>query len=110
MKKIERIFKGHFWRRGKLLIYFLPNGFGSEAKPFPRCKDRRKGSDKMIRTFMPIRLLPTPGTDVMNLKIFSRKHLVKKLAFLTQSTAKLCKKFIITLVFEKNAIFFAENC
>jgi hypothetical protein len=24
--------------------------------------------------------------------------------------AKLCKKFIITLVFEKNANFFAENC
>jgi hemerythrin-like domain-containing protein len=32
------------------------------------------------------------------------------LAFLTQNKAKLCKTFIITLVFEKNANFFAENC
>jgi hypothetical protein len=31
------------------------------------------------------------------------------LAFLTQNKAKLCKKFIITLVFEKNSNFFAEN-
>jgi hypothetical protein len=31
------------------------------------------------------------------------------LAFLTQNKAKLCKILIITLVFEKNAIFFAEN-
>jgi hypothetical protein len=31
------------------------------------------------------------------------------LAFLTQNKAKLCKILIITLVFEKNANFFAEN-
>jgi hypothetical protein len=31
------------------------------------------------------------------------------LAFLTQNTAKLGKILIITLVFEKNANFFAEN-
>jgi hypothetical protein len=29
---------------------------------------------------------------------------------LTQNKAKLCKMLIITLVFEKNANFFAENC
>jgi hypothetical protein len=41
----------------------------------------------------------------------------EKLAFLTQNKAKLYKKLIITLVFEKNANFFrrtlakiAENC
>jgi hypothetical protein len=45
------------------------------------------------------------GTDVMILKIFSPK----KLPFLTQNKAKLCKFFIITLDFEKNANFFAEN-
>jgi hypothetical protein len=50
-----------------------------------------------------------PGTDVMNLKIFSPKKIAKKLAFLTQNKAKLCKILIITLVFEKNANFFAEN-
>jgi hypothetical protein len=33
----------------------------------------------------------------------------KKLAFLTQNKAKFWKKLIITLVFEKNANFFAEN-
>jgi hypothetical protein len=51
-----------------------------------------------------------PGTDVMILNIFSPKNLAKKLAFLTQNKAKLCKILIITLVWGKNAIFFAENC
>jgi hypothetical protein len=46
----------------------------------------------------------------MIFKIFSPKNLAKKLAFLTQNNAKLCKIFIITLAFEKNANFFAENC
>jgi hypothetical protein len=32
------------------------------------------------------------------------------LAFLTRSKAKICKILITTLVFEKNASFFAENC
>jgi hypothetical protein len=32
------------------------------------------------------------------------------LAILSQNKAKLCKKLNITLVFEKNANFFAENC
>jgi hypothetical protein len=45
------------------------------------------------------------GTDVMILKIFSLKNLVKKLMFFTQNKAKLCKILIITLVFEKKAIF-----
>jgi hypothetical protein len=45
----------------------------------------------------------------MILKIFSPKLSAKKLAFLTQNKAKLCKNLIITLVFEKNANFFAEN-
>jgi hypothetical protein len=52
----------------------------------------------------------TAETDVMIFKIFSPKNSAKKLAFLTQNKAKLCKIFIITLVFEKNANFFAENC
>jgi hypothetical protein len=43
-------------------------------------------------------------------KIFSPKISAKKLAFLTKSKAKLCKILIITLVFEKKKIFFAENC
>jgi hypothetical protein len=51
-----------------------------------------------------------PGTDVMIFKIFSPKNFANKLAFLTQNKAKLCKNLIITLVFEKNANFFAENC
>jgi hypothetical protein len=57
------------------------------------------------------------GTDGMIFKIFSPKNSAKKLAFLTENKAKLCKLFIITLVFEKNANFFrrklskiAENC
>jgi hypothetical protein len=50
-----------------------------------------------------------PGTDVMVLKIFSPKNSAKKLVFLTQNKAKLCKIWIITLIFEKNANFFVEN-
>jgi hypothetical protein len=51
----------------------------------------------------------TPGTDVMILKIFSPKNSAKKLALLTQNKATLCKNLIKTLVFEKNANFFAES-
>jgi hypothetical protein len=46
----------------------------------------------------------------MIFKIFSPKNSAKKLAFLIQIKAELCKILIITLVFEKNANFFAENC
>jgi hypothetical protein len=53
----------------------------------------------------------------MILKIFSPKNSAKKMAFLTQNKGKICKILIITLVFEKNANFFAkklakiaENC
>jgi hypothetical protein len=42
--------------------------------------------------------------------IFLPKNSPKKLAFLTQNNAKLCKNLILTLVFEKNANFFAKNC
>jgi hypothetical protein len=45
-----------------------------------------------------------PGTNVMILKIFSPKIFAKKTGVLTQNKAKLCKKLIIRLVFEKNAI------
>jgi hypothetical protein len=46
----------------------------------------------------------------MIFKIFLPKKIAKKLAFLTQNKAKLCKILIIALVFEKIANFFAENC
>jgi hypothetical protein len=41
----------------------------------------------------------------MIFKIFSPKFFAKKLAFFAQNKAKLCKNWIITLVFEKNANF-----
>jgi hypothetical protein len=47
----------------------------------------------------------SPGTDVMILKLFSPKKLSKNIGVFAQSTASFCKKFIITSVFEKNAIF-----
>jgi hypothetical protein len=46
-----------------------------------------------------------PGTDVMILKVFSPKFLAKILAFFALTTAIFYKNLIITLVFEKNAIF-----
>jgi hypothetical protein len=48
------------------------------------------------------------GADVNILKIFSPKKSTKKLASVTRNKAKVCKILIITLVFEKNANFFAE--
>jgi hypothetical protein len=51
-----------------------------------------------------------PGTDVVFFKnIFAEKN-CENLAFLTPNKAKLCKILITTLVFEKSANFFAENC
>jgi hypothetical protein len=43
------------------------------------------------------------------LHIFAEKF-GEKIGILTQNKAKLCKNFNITLVFEKNANFFANNC
>jgi hypothetical protein len=45
----------------------------------------------------------------MIFKIFLPKKFAKNLAFLTQNKAKFGKKLIITLVFKKNANFFAEK-
>jgi hypothetical protein len=42
--------------------------------------------------------------------IFLTNFSAKKLAFLTRNKANLYKMVIITSVFEKNAIFSAENC
>jgi hypothetical protein len=41
----------------------------------------------------------------IGIKMFSPIFLAKKMAFITQNKAKLCKNFIITLVFEKNDDF-----
>jgi hypothetical protein len=60
------------------------------------------------RCFSPKNLLDQ-GPIYGFLKYF-RKKMAKKFAFLTQNKAKLCINLIITLVFEKNAISFAENC
>jgi hypothetical protein len=43
------------------------------------------------------------------LNIFAKK-ISEKLGFLTPKKAKLCKILIVTLIFEKNANFLAENC
>jgi hypothetical protein len=43
------------------------------------------------------------------LNFFAEKF-SKKMPFLNQNKAKLGKLLIITLVFEKTPIFFAENC
>jgi hypothetical protein len=50
-----------------------------------------------------------PSDRYYHLKNIFAEINYKKLAFLTQNKAKLCKFFIITLVFEKNANFLAEN-
>jgi hypothetical protein len=45
----------------------------------------------------------------MIFKVFSLKNLAKKLAFLLKLLLVFAKIVIITLVFEKNANFFAKN-
>jgi hypothetical protein len=42
------------------------------------------------------------GTNAVIFEIVTTKKSAKKMAFLTQNKAKLCKNLIITLVFEKN--------
>jgi hypothetical protein len=49
------------------------------------------------------------GPMLWSFKYF-RWKIRQKTAFLTQNKAKLCKNLIKTLVFEKSANFFAENC
>jgi hypothetical protein len=49
------------------------------------------------------------GTDVIILKYFRRKFW-QKIGVFDLNKARLCKILIITLVFGKNANFFAENC
>jgi hypothetical protein len=46
----------------------------------------------------------------MVLKKYFRQIFCQKNGFFTQNKAKLYKKWIIALVFEKNSYFFAENC
>jgi hypothetical protein len=48
-------------------------------------------------------------TDEMIFETFSPKNLAKILAFFAQTNASFCKPLSITLVFEKNADFLAEN-
>jgi hypothetical protein len=50
------------------------------------------------------------GPMLWFLKYFCQKIQRKYWRFCTQNKAKLCKIFIITLVFKKNANFFVENC
>jgi hypothetical protein len=60
-------------------------------------------------TFLPAwQICLHPGTDVVILKIFSPKNCRKNWRFYSK-TASLCKKWIKTLVFKKNANFFTEN-
>jgi hypothetical protein len=68
----------------------------------------KKSSICLIRQFLPANQCDQ-GSAVMILKIFSQKKIAKNWRFLTQNKVKLCKILIITLVFEKCAIFFAEN-
>jgi hypothetical protein len=52
-----------------------------------------------------VQIITSSLPDVMIFKIFSPKNSAKKLSFLTQNKAKVCKILIITLVFEKNGNF-----
>jgi Ni,Fe-hydrogenase III small subunit len=55
-------------------------------------------------------LIKSTGADVMIFKIFSPKNSAKKIGVFSQNKAKICTILMITLVYEKNANFFAKNC
>jgi hypothetical protein len=61
-----------------------------------------KRSEKIFKKFAQSR---HPGTDVMIYQIFLPKSSAKKMTFLTQNKAKLCKILIIALVLRKTPIF-----
>jgi hypothetical protein len=63
---------------------------------------------KLPQTFWAIFSQTLQGPMLWFLKYFRRKKL-RKNGVLTRNKAKLCKFLIITLVFETNANFFAEN-
>jgi hypothetical protein len=65
---------------------------------------------KCLFTFLQPCIRGDQGLMLWLFKYFLRKIQRKKLAFWTPNKAKLCKILIITLVFEKNANFFAKNC
>jgi hypothetical protein len=93
-----------------LRIWFRISPFSSTF-PLWVCKPPTPGSAEKWRTRRrPLgwrrRQKQDLRTDVMIFKIFSSKNSAKKLAFLTQNKAKLCKMLIITLFFlEKRQIF-----
>jgi hypothetical protein len=70
-----------------------------------RAKHRKKSLQKCERFCHTHRSTHFPGPMLWFLKFFRRKIQRNKLAFLTQNKANLCKILIITLIFEKNAIF-----
>jgi hypothetical protein len=85
--------------------------FGMKKSGNPAC-DTKKSNACCIGQEQqnPISRVVGSGTDViMILKIFSPKNFAKELAFFAQNKAKLCKNWIITLGFEKNANFSAKN-
>jgi hypothetical protein len=87
------------------ILFFCPN------KLFPMCKKICSPIDSDFLSLFPCVCIFFVSWDrCYNFKNILPKNSAKKLAFFTQNKAKLCKILIITLVFEKNANFFAENC
>jgi hypothetical protein len=85
------------------LLFFIPPTDRPPCTAMHAPKDSRS-------SYRRHRHLGNLGPMLWFFKYFRRKIQQKKLAFLTQNKAKLCKILIITLIFEKNANFFAENC
>jgi hypothetical protein len=129
-----------FWQKicklGKRFGRFLTISSGHPGRQLQQpCCRRRVGWPQPVIHLTPIRRWP-PGAEIFSqkkmetlrkneilfvnqgdqgpmlwfFKIFSPKNSVKKLSFLNQNKAKICKLLITTLVFEKNDNFFAENC
>jgi hypothetical protein len=94
--------------------YILSLVYTNIRKRYVFCICQKKmGTFLSVCPFIPKRIhfgcLCKPGTDVMIFKYFCRKILQKYWRFVLKLLLVFKKKFIITLVFEKNANFFTEN-
>jgi hypothetical protein len=105
--QMKRNFFSNFILR--LLIFLTDRGGHSvEAETLKICTDEYI----MTMTVIPSNVLSESWDRCYDfLRYFRRKIQPKKnWRFWFKNKAKLCKIVIITLVFEKNANFFAENC
>jgi hypothetical protein len=115
MRSSETLNGCSFSRSRAIFFWVLASDFGSGRGSETELSDSVSASVSVVSdselpaSKLATTLLVTWDRCCDYLNIFAKKF-SEKLAFFTLNKAKLCKILSITLVFGKNAIFFAENC